>query len=80
MFKGMCVNSKRWHQFRQDKEAKSYIPAYKIIQLLSQNYVFQLLEVIVDNSFNHLHSEVFKILTLIKDMLSTHGGVSPFTF
>lgn len=78
MFKEMRVDGKKWHEFKLDKDTKSYTPAYKIGQLLCQDYVFRVLEVIVDNSFNHYtHSDVFKISTLTKDMLSVHGGVSP---
>lgn len=75
MFKEMRVAGKRWHDFKQ--EARANTPANKIGQLLSQDYVFRLLETIVDNSFQHYtHSDVFKISTLMKDLMSPAGGVS----
>lgn len=78
MFKEMRVQGTRWHDFKQDKDTRSNTPAYKIGQLLSQDYVFRLLETIVDNSFHHYtHSDVFKISTLTKDLMSPPGGVSP---
>ena len=75
MFKEMRVAGTRWHDFKQ--EARPNTPANKIGQLLSQDYVFRLLETIVDNSFQHYtHSDVFKISTLMKDLMSPTGGVS----
>jgi hypothetical protein len=77
MFKEMRVAGTQWYDFKH--EALASTPAGKIGQLLSQDYVFRLLETIVNNSFNHYtHSAAFKISSLMRDLISPTGGVSPF--
>jgi hypothetical protein len=76
MFKEIHIAGTQWYDFKHAVLAST--PVGKIGQLLPQDYVFQLLETIVDNSFNHYtHLVAFKSLSLMRDLMSPTSGVSP---
>lgn len=78
-FKMMRSQKKTWRDCVVVQGARTQSHGYKITTLLQQDYVWKLMETIVDiPSTHYVHSDIFKMSRLTSDLISEHGGVSRF--
>jgi len=77
MFKMMKFNGETWRDCQIKARSRSQSHPQKIRVLLQQDFVWKVMETIVDiPSTHYIHSDIFKISMLTQDLLSEHGGVS----
>ena len=79
MFLLMKEFSKDWVTCNTSNKACSHSKGYKVMSLLSQDYIWCLMQAIINIPFMHyIHSNLFSIMSLMADLLSPHGGVCLF--
>ncbi|KAF8125065.1 hypothetical protein EV363DRAFT_1299322 [Boletus edulis] len=72
----MVSEGKTWTHCEVPLGLRTQSQGYKIASLLQQDYVWKLMETIVDmNETHYVHSDIFKMTRLTNDLLSEHGGL-----
>ncbi|KAF8122102.1 hypothetical protein EV363DRAFT_1183630 [Boletus edulis] len=72
----MVSNDKKWTDCEVAVGLRTKSNGYKIASLLQQDYIWKLMETIVNiNETHYVHSDIFKISRLTNNLLSEHGGL-----
>ncbi|KAG9308143.1 hypothetical protein JVU11DRAFT_12445 [Chiua virens] len=75
-FRMMKINNETWRDCHVKTGSRSQSQQYKIRSLLQQDFIWKLMETIVDiPSTHYIHSDIFKISKLTQQLLSEHGGL-----
>ncbi|KAF8125067.1 hypothetical protein EV363DRAFT_1105774, partial [Boletus edulis] len=72
----MVSHKKTWMNCEVAQGLRPQSHGYKITSLLQQDYVWKLMDTLVDmNETHYVNSDIFKMTRLTNDLLSEHGGL-----